>query len=63
MAIKKVDFLSCDFDIFYDSIGRASKFHADEIYFFLSISFGNYTVEIIQMTLELAWIYGIHHFQ
>ena len=24
---------------------------------------GNYAVEIIQMTLELAWIYEIHHFQ
>ena len=23
---------------------------------------GNYAVEIIQMTLELAWIYEIHHF-
>ena len=36
---KKVDFYSCDFDIFYGSIGCATKFHADEIYFFLSISF------------------------
>ena len=24
---------------------------------------GNYAVEIIQMTLESAWIYEIHHFQ
>ena len=24
---------------------------------------GNYAVEIIQMTLESAWIYKIHHFQ
>ena len=24
---------------------------------------GNYVVEIIQMTLESAWIYEIHHFQ
>ena len=24
---------------------------------------GNYVVEITQMTLELAWIYEIHHFQ
>ena len=24
---------------------------------------GNYAVEIIQMTLELAWVYEIHHFQ
>ena len=31
---KKVDFFSCDFDIFYSSIGCATKFHADEIYFF-----------------------------
>ena len=28
---KKVDFFSCDFDIFYGSIGCATKFHADEI--------------------------------
>ena len=25
--------------------------------------FGNYAVEIVQMTLESAWIYEIHHFQ
>ena len=31
---KKVDFYSCDFDIFYGSIGCATKFHADEISFF-----------------------------
>ena len=31
---KKVEFFSCDFDIFYGSIGCATKFHADEIYFF-----------------------------
>ena len=31
---KKVDFFSCDFDIFYGSIGCAMKFNADEIYFF-----------------------------
>ena len=31
---KKVDFFSCDFDVFYGSIGCATKFHADEIYFF-----------------------------
>ena len=24
---------------------------------------GNYAVEIIQMTLESAWTYEIHHFQ
>ena len=24
---------------------------------------GNYAVEIIQMTLESAWIYEMHHFQ
>ena len=24
---------------------------------------GNYAAEIIQMTLESAWIYDIHHFQ
>ena len=24
---------------------------------------GNYAVEIIEMTLESAWIYEIHHFQ
>ena len=24
---------------------------------------GNYAVEIIQMTLKLAWIYEIYHFQ
>ena len=36
---KKVDFFSCDFDIFYGSIGCATQFHADEISFFLSISF------------------------
>ena len=30
----KVDFFSCDFDMFYGSIGCATKFHADEIYFF-----------------------------
>ena len=24
---------------------------------------GNYAVEIIQMTLESAWIYEIHHYQ
>ena len=24
---------------------------------------GNYSVEIIQMTLESVWIYEIHHFQ
>ena len=24
---------------------------------------GNYAVEIIEMTLESAWIYAIHHFQ
>ena len=35
---KKVDFFSCDFDIFYGSIGCATKFHDDEISFFLSIS-------------------------
>ena len=28
---KKVDFFSCDFDIFYGSIGCETKFHADEI--------------------------------
>ena len=28
-----------------------------------AIQLGNYDVEIIQMTLELAWIYEIHHFQ
>ena len=38
---KKVDFFSCDFDIFYGSIGCTMKFHANEIYFFLSISFGS----------------------
>ena len=38
---KKVDFFSCDFDIFYGSIGCATKCHADEIHFFLSISFGS----------------------
>ena len=26
---EKVDFFSCDFDIFYDTIGCATKFHAD----------------------------------
>ena len=31
-------FFSCDFDIFYGSIGCATKFHANEISFFLSIS-------------------------
>ena len=31
---KKGDFFSCDFDIFYGSIGCATKFHADEISFF-----------------------------
>ena len=31
---KKVDFLPCDFDIFYGGIGCATKFFADEIYFF-----------------------------
>ena len=31
---KKLIFFSCDFDIFYGSIGCATKFHADEIYFF-----------------------------
>ena len=30
----KVDFFSCDFDIFYGSIGCATKFHASEIPFF-----------------------------
>ena len=38
---KKGDFFSCDLDIFYGSIGCATKFHAEEIYFFLSISFGS----------------------
>ena len=38
---EKVNFFSCDFDIFYGSIGCATKFHADEISFFLSISFGS----------------------
>ena len=31
---KEIDFFSCDFDIFYGSIGCATKFHAHEIYFF-----------------------------
>ena len=31
---EKFDFFSCDFDIFYLSIGCATKFHADEISFF-----------------------------
>ena len=31
---KKSLFFSCDFDIFYGSIGCATKFHAHEIYFF-----------------------------
>ena len=31
---EKVDFFSCDFLIFYDGIGCATKFHADEISFF-----------------------------
>ena len=35
---KKVDFFCCDFDIIDGSIGCATKFHADEIYFILSIS-------------------------
>ena len=30
---KKVDFFSCDFDIFDGSIGCATKFHADKISF------------------------------
>ena len=34
---KKVDFFSCDFKIFDGSIGCATKFQANEIYFFLSI--------------------------
>ena len=34
---KKVDFFSCDFKIFDGTIGCATKFHANEIYFFLSI--------------------------
>ena len=32
--LEKVDFFSCDFDIFDDSIGCATKFHDDEISFF-----------------------------
>ena len=31
---KKVDFFSNDFDIFYGSIGCATKFHSDDIFFF-----------------------------
>ena len=31
---KKVDFCSCDFDIFDYSIGCATKFNGDEIFFF-----------------------------
>ena len=31
---KKFVFFSCGFDIFYSSIGCATKFHADEISFF-----------------------------
>ena len=31
---KKVDFFSCDFKIFDGTIGCATKFHANEIYFF-----------------------------
>ena len=31
---KKFNFFSCDFDIFYGSIGCATKFYAYEIYFF-----------------------------
>ena len=34
----KSSFFSCDFDIFDGSIGCATKFHADEISLFLSIS-------------------------
>ena len=34
---KKVDFFSCDFDIFYGSIGCATKFHADEIFIYNQI--------------------------
>ena len=31
---KKLIFFLCDFKIFYGSIGCATKFHVDEIYFF-----------------------------
>ena len=62
--------------IFYGSIRCATKFHADEIslidqkcFRFLATlvvcgtQLGNYAVGIIQMTLESAWTYEIHHFQ
>ena len=35
---QKVGFSSCDFDIFDDNTGCTTKFHVDEIYFFLPIS-------------------------
>ena len=31
--------------------------------FICGTQLGNYAVEIIQVTLESAWIYEIHHFQ
>ena len=36
--LEKTYFFSCDFHIFEGSIGCATKFHDDEISFFLSIS-------------------------
>ena len=43
---KKVDYFSCDFDIFDGSIGCATKFHADKIsfFFFLYLSDQSYSV-------------------
>ena len=38
---KKLIFFLAILTFFYGSIGCATKFHADEIYFFLSISFGS----------------------
>ena len=35
---KIVDFFSCDFKIFDGTIGCATKFHANEIYFFFFLS-------------------------
>ena len=38
MFLGKSRFFCCDFDLFYGSMGCATKFHADEIYIFLLLS-------------------------
>ena len=51
----KADFFSCNFDIFYGSIGCATKFHADEIiFFFFFISFDFNVLIMVTLTHEAA---------